>query len=152
QRPVGRNPGHARVADWPAGALRAADPDSAVPPAWPAGDTRNVTSPVQTSEVRMRRQRRTAGFRVWPWLVALVICIALPWVFYDWHHGRHSGFMLSMLSQMGMMVIFALSFNMLLGQAGLLSFCHSVLFGFGGYTMVHLLNAAGAGELPVPME
>jgi branched-chain amino acid transport system permease protein len=109
---------------------------------------------VQTPEVRVRRplQRRTVGFRAWPWLVTLAICIALPWVFYDWHLGRHSGFMLSMLSQMGMMVIFALSFNMLLGQAGLLSFCHSVLFGFGGYTTVHLLNAAGAGDLPIPME
>ena len=60
--------------------------------------------------------------------------------------------MLSMLSQTGMMVIFALSFNMLMGQAGLLSFCHSVLFGLAGYSTVHFLNAAGAGELPVPME
>ena len=76
----------------------------------------------------------------------------LPWLFYDWQHARHSGFMVSMLSQMGMMIIFALSFNMLMGQAGLLSFCHSVLFGLAGYSTVHFLNAAGAGELPVPME
>ena len=33
----------------------------------------------------------------------------LPWVFYDWSTGRHSGFVVSMLSQMGMMTIFALS-------------------------------------------
>ena len=70
----------------------------------------------------------------------------LPWLFYDWQHGRHSGFMVSMLSQTGMMIIFALSFNMLMGQAGLLSFCHSVLFGLAGYSTVHFLNAAGAGR------
>lgn len=90
--------------------------------------------------------------RIWPWIAALLIAIALPWLFYDWQHGRHSGFMLSMLSQMGMMIIFALSFNMLMGQAGLLSFCHSVMFGLGGYSTVHFLNAAGDGKLPVPME
>ena len=38
-----------------------------------------------------------------------------------------------MLSQMGMMIILALSYNMLLGQAGLFSLCHATLFGFGGY-------------------
>ena len=92
------------------------------------------------------------GFRVWPWVLGLAVAIVLPWLFYDWGHMRHSGFMVSMFSQMGMMVIFALSFNMLMGQAGLLSFCHSVLFGFGGYCTIHFLNAAGAGELPVPME
>jgi len=90
--------------------------------------------------------------RLWPWIAALLIAIVLPWLFYDWQHGRQSGFMLSMFSQMGMMIIFALSFNMLMGQAGLLSFCHSVVFGLAGYSTVHFLNAAGAGELPVPME
>jgi branched-chain amino acid transport system permease protein len=41
---------------------------------------------------------------------------------------------------------------MLMGQSGLLSFCHSVLFGLAGYSTVHFLNAAGGGELPVPLE
>jgi branched-chain amino acid transport system permease protein len=101
----------------------------------------------------LRGRRQTAGItRYWPWLVAMAVSIALPWVFYDWQHARHSGFMLSMLSQMGMMIIFALSFNMLMGQAGLLSFCHSVLFGLAGYSTIDFLNAAGAGRLFVPME
>ncbi|MBV9249005.1 MAG: branched-chain amino acid ABC transporter permease [Acetobacteraceae bacterium] len=92
------------------------------------------------------------GFAYWPWVAALIVSVALPWVFYDWERGRHAGFMLSMLSQTGMMVIFALSFNMLMGEAGLLSFCHSVLFGIAGYATIHFLNAAGAGDLPLPME
>ena len=90
--------------------------------------------------------------RYWPWLAALLVSGVLPWLFYDWQHARHAGFIVSVLSQTAMMIIFALSFNMLMGQAGLLSFCHSVLFGLAGYSTVHFLNAAGAGNLPVPME
>jgi branched-chain amino acid transport system permease protein len=88
------------------------------------------------------------------WLTILVMlaAIAAPWLFYDWAHHRGSGFMISMFSQMGMMVILALSYNMLLGQAGLFSLCHATFFGIGGYAMVHFLNAAGDGSLPVPME
>lgn len=80
------------------------------------------------------------------------LCMALPWLFYNYTTGRHSGFMLTMFSQMGMMAIFALSYNMLMGQAGLLSFGHAVFFGLGGYFCIHLLTAAGGGSLPVPLE
>jgi branched-chain amino acid transport system permease protein len=85
-------------------------------------------------------------------VIAVVIALSVPWAFYDWAHHRHSGFVVSMLSQMGMMTILALSYNMLLGQAGLFSLCHATFFGIGGYAMVHFLNAAADGELPVPME
>jgi branched-chain amino acid transport system permease protein len=85
-------------------------------------------------------------------LVLIAVAIALPWCFYDWVHHRQSGFLISMLSQMGMMVILALSYNMLLGQAGLFSLCHATFFGMGGYAMIHFLNAAGDGDLPLPME
>jgi branched-chain amino acid transport system permease protein len=86
------------------------------------------------------------------WTAALAVAIAMPWAFYNYHTGRQSGFVLSMLSQMGMMSILALSYNMLLGQAGLFSFCHATFFGIGGYATIHFLNLAGAGELPLPME
>jgi len=88
----------------------------------------------------------------WIWIAALVIAIAAPWAFYNYSTGRHSGFVLSMLSQMGMMSILALSYNMLLGQAGLFSLCHATFFGIGGYATIHFLNMAGAGDLPLPME
>ena len=92
-------------------------------------------------------------YRGWiPWLVLAAVATVLPWVFYDLGHHRHSGFVISVLSQMGMMTILALSYNMLLGQSGLFSLCHATFFGFGGYSMVHFLNAAGNGTLPVPME
>lgn len=85
-------------------------------------------------------------------VLLVLVAVAAPWLFYDWAHHRGSGFMLSMFSQTGMMVILALSYNMLLGQAGLFSLCHATFFGIGGYATVHLLNAAGDGGLPVPME
>ena len=94
-------------------------------------------------------QSRVQG---WVWIAALVAAIAMPWVFYNYHTGRHSGFVVSMLSQMGMMTILALSYNMLLGQAGLFSLCHATLFGIGGYATIHFLNLAGDGRLPLPLE
>jgi branched-chain amino acid transport system permease protein len=88
----------------------------------------------------------------WVWIAALVLAIAAPWAFYNYSTGRQSGFVLSMLSQMGMMSILALSYNMLLGQAGLFSLCHATFFGIGGYATIHFLNMAGAGDLPLPIE
>jgi branched-chain amino acid transport system permease protein len=113
-----------------------------------------MSDATQARDVRVLRVRPAAArtIRYWPWLAALLISIVLPWLFYDWQHARHSGFAVSVMSQTGMMIIFALSFNMLMGQAGLLSFCHSVLFGLAGYSTVHFLNADGAGDMPVPME
>ena len=63
------------------------------------------------------------------WILVLALAIAAPWAFYNYHTGRQSGFVVSMLSQMGMMSILALSYNMLLGQAGLFSLCHATFFG-----------------------
>ena len=41
------------------------------------------------------------------WTVALLVAMLMPWLFYNYHTGRHSGFVVSMLSQMGMMSILA---------------------------------------------
>jgi branched-chain amino acid transport system permease protein len=105
-------------------------------------------------EARPLASARAAGFlrEHWPWLLALVVALALPWLFYDWARARHSGFGVAMLSQMGMMIIFALSYNMLMGQAGLLSFGHAVFFGLGGYCAAHLLNAVKSGGFWFPTE
>jgi branched-chain amino acid transport system permease protein len=88
----------------------------------------------------------------WLWLLAVAVALALPWLFFNWSAGRHSGFVLIMLSEIGLMTIFALSFNMQMGQAGLLSFGHAILFGLGGYCTAHALNAIKAGQLWVPTE
>jgi branched-chain amino acid transport system permease protein len=96
--------------------------------------------------------KKGSSAQAWLWFVALLAAIAMPWVFYNYHTHRQSGFVVSMLSQMGMMSILALSYNMLLGQSGLFSFCHAVFFGIGGYATIHFLNLAGDGTLPIPLE
>ena len=50
---------------------------------------------------------------------------------------------------MGIAIIFALSYNMLLGQSGMLSFGHAVYSGLGAYFAVHALNLIGKGQFCV---
>ena len=57
----------------------------------------------------------------------------------------------TMLSQMGIAIIACLSFNMLLGQGGMLSFGHAVYTGLGSYVAIHALNAVTKGALPIPV-
>ncbi|MEJ1998339.1 MAG: branched-chain amino acid ABC transporter permease [Maritimibacter sp.] len=52
----------------------------------------------------------------------------------------------SLAHQMGINIVLALSYNMLLGRGGLLSFGHAVYFGMGGYLSVHALNWIEAGN------
>lgn len=74
----------------------------------------------------------TAGL----WLALLAIIVVLPFAF-------SSAFAISLLCQIGIVVIFALSFNMLLGQTGLLSFGHAVYYGLGAFATMHALNQFG---------
>jgi branched-chain amino acid transport system permease protein len=53
---------------------------------------------------------------------------------------------------MGIAIIFALSYNMLLGEGGLLSFGHAVFYGLGGFISIHGLKLVSDGVLPIPLE
>ena len=76
-------------------------------------------------------------------LFALVLALA-PLVF-------TSGLGLTVLSQMGIAIIACLSYNMLLGQGGMLSFGHAVYRGLGAFLAIHALNAVSSGALPLPV-
>ena len=81
------------------------------------------------------------------WLVwggTALLMIVLPLVF-------TSGFTLTLMSQIGVGVIFALSYNMLLGQGGMLSFGHAVYSGLGAYFAVHALNLVSKGAFYFPV-
>ncbi len=78
-------------------------------------------------------------------MAAIAVCAVLPLIF-------DSGFSISLLSQMGIAIIFALSYNMLLGQGGMLSFGHAVYYGLGGFLAMHGINMIGDGTLPIPLE
>lgn len=79
------------------------------------------------------------------WIVAALVLALLPQVF-------SSGLSISTMCLMGIMIIFALSYNMLLGQTGLLSFGHAVFFGLGGFLTAHAMNTARAMHAPLPLE
>jgi branched-chain amino acid transport system permease protein len=57
----------------------------------------------------------------------------------------------TMLSQMGIAIIVCLSYNMLLGQGGMLSFGHAVYSGMGSFLAIHTLNLVSHGALPLPV-
>jgi branched-chain amino acid transport system permease protein len=56
-----------------------------------------------------------------------------------------------MLSQIGIAIVACLSYNMLLGQGGMLSFGHAVYSGLGTYVAIHALKAIGDGTFPLPV-
>jgi branched-chain amino acid transport system permease protein len=95
-----------------------------------------ATTPAQTGIARL------APWGVW--IVLAVVLAALPLLF-------RSGTALTILSLMGIAIIFALSYNMLLGQTGMLSFGHAVYYGLGAYFTVHAINWAIAAKLPIPL-
>ncbi len=74
------------------------------------------------------------------WIVAGIVIIVLPMVF-------SSGYAISLMGLMGIMIIFGLSYNMLLGQGGMLSFGHAVYLGLAGYFTIHLLNKMADGAI-----
>ncbi|MGO9420146.1 branched-chain amino acid ABC transporter permease [Roseiarcus sp.] len=81
---------------------------------------------------------------LWPWLALAAAFLLAPLVF-------SSPTALTMESVMGIMIIFALSYNMLLGQTGLLSFGHAVYYGLGGFVAIHAMNAVIHDKLGVPV-
>jgi len=81
------------------------------------------------------------------WLVWVLFALALsvaPLIFTQ-------GASLSVLCQIGTLMIFGLSYNMLLGQGGMLSFGHAVYSGLGAFCAVHAMNLAAAGTIRLPV-
>jgi branched-chain amino acid transport system permease protein len=102
-----------------------------------------MTDGLTAQIARLPATRITIG-RYGVWIVAAAVALILPLVF-------RSGTAHTMLSLMGISIVFALSYNMLLGQTGLLSFGHAVYFGLGAYFAVHAMNAVIAADFPVPL-
>lgn len=81
-----------------------------------------------------------------PWAAIIAVLVILPIAF-------PGTAMVSTLNYLGTMAIFALSYNVLLGQTGLLSLGHATFFGLGGFIATHtLLGMAEAGwAFPLPL-
>jgi len=88
---------------------------------------------------------RLGGHSAWRWMLFLAALMLLaPWVF-------SSPFSQAVLTQMGIAIVACLSYNMLLGQGGMLSFGHAVYTGLGAYMAMHVLQAAGSAGWSVPV-
>jgi len=101
-----------------------------------------MLAPAQTA---LARPQSGAALRaVLPWALAAVAVLVMP-------HVVPGGFGLSLLCRMGIAIVFALSFNMLLGQGGMLDFGHAVFLGLGGFLAMHAMKLADAGWwMPLP--
>ena len=78
------------------------------------------------------------------WIAAAIVLLLLPKIF-------SSGGSLTTFSLIGISIIFSLSYNILLGQTGMLSFGHAVYYGLGGFLVIHAINIIGANKLPIPL-
>ena len=91
------------------------------------------------------KARRATYTRLAGWGVGLLLLIALPWF--------SSTSMVSLYNQIGIAIIFALAYNLLLGHSGLLSFGHAVYFGVGAFWTIQLMSWVSDGlfYFPTPL-
>lgn len=78
------------------------------------------------------------------WSLFALVLLVVPLIF-------TSQLSATMLAQMGIAIIACLSYNILLGQGGMLSFGHAVYTGLGSYMAIHALNMVTAGTLNLPV-
>jgi len=62
-----------------------------------------------------------------------------------------SGLAMTILSQVGYVIVICLSYNILFGQGGMLSFGHAVYTGFGALGAMHVMRLAGVDGWSVPL-
>ncbi|MDR6729461.1 branched-chain amino acid transport system permease protein [Delftia lacustris] len=82
--------------------------------------------------------------RILIWGAFALALIVAPLVF-------TSSLALTMLSQIGYLIIICLSYNILLGQGGMLSFGHAVYTGLGSFIAIHAMNRASSGDWGIPL-
>lgn len=82
---------------------------------------------------------------VLPWLIGAAFLMVAPVIF-------DSNSAITIMNKMAITIIFALAYNMLLGQGGMLSFGHAVYMGVGGFMCVHLMNIDDVfAMIPLPL-
>lgn len=101
-----------------------------------------------TTDPSKPAQRMRAGsmtMTLMPWILAAGALMLMPFIF-------TSSSALTIMNQMWITVIFALAYNMLLGQGGMLSFGHAVYAGVGGFACMHIMNASDFfASFPLPV-
>lgn len=105
-----------------------------------------ANTPVSTSSTARQsapsRPINTGRWLIWGGFALLLVFAPLIWT---------SSLAHTMLTQMGIAIIVCLSYNMLLGQGGMLSFGHAVYSGMGAFLAIHTLNHISDGVWPMPV-
>jgi branched-chain amino acid transport system permease protein len=78
------------------------------------------------------------------WGASALALIVAPLIF-------SSSASISFMSQLGTLTIFCLSYNMLFGEGGMLSFGHAIYSGLGAYFAIHAMNLSANGALDIPV-
>lgn len=101
-----------------------------------------------TTDPSKPAQRMRAGsltIPLIPWVIAAVLLCIMPFIFTN-------NSAITIMNQMAITIIFALAYNMLLGQGGMLSFGHAVYAGVGGFACMHIINSDDFfSGLPLPV-
>ena len=78
------------------------------------------------------------------WSLFAIVLLVAPLIF-------DSGTSMTMLTKMGIGIIVCLSYNILLGQGGMLSFGHAVYSGLGAFAAIHALVKVGDEVWNIPV-
>ncbi|WP_415402928.1 branched-chain amino acid ABC transporter permease [Tateyamaria sp. SN3-11] len=101
-----------------------------------------------TTDPTKPAQRMRAGslsIPLIPWVIAALLLCVMPFIFTN-------NSAITIMNQMAITIIFALAYNMLLGQGGMLSFGHAVYAGVGGFACMHIINSDDFfSSLPLPV-
>nr|WP_245964955.1 branched-chain amino acid ABC transporter permease [Trinickia dinghuensis] len=93
-----------------------------------------------TESARDQQSTRLPGARsigrAAPWIAVAILLAAPAFVV-------HESWLFAYLAQAAAMIVFALSYNLLLGETGLLSFGHAAYAGLGAFVAAHLFNRGG---------
>ncbi len=73
-----------------------------------------------------------------------ILAVLMALVLLPYYAGSNTT--ITIASQTLVWVVLALSYNIVLGQTGLLSFCHAVFFGAGAFAASHIIVAADGGS------
>ncbi|APX11473.1 branched-chain amino acid ABC transporter permease [Tateyamaria omphalii] len=106
-----------------------------------------MTDQLTTDTTKPAQRMRTGSMALplIPWVLAAALLMVLPFIF-------TANSAITIMNQMAITIIFALAYNMLLGQGGMLSFGHAVYAGVGGFACVHIMNMDDFfAQIPLPL-
>ncbi len=104
------------------------------------------TDQITTDPSKPAQRLRAGSTRITllPWIIAAGFLLIMPFIF-------SANSAITIMNQMAITIVFALSYNMLLGQGGMLSFGHAVYMGVGGFMCMHIVNWDIFEYMPLPL-